>query len=123
MRAHVAAPRAWNLKAGFEKIRKPADYVLTQVKGGAGLIQPVCAFEIGQAPTQCKARVQDSRRIFHATLMTAMATTKVIINSVSMMPKFRASRATNSEVIAAARIERRRSSQAIGSISSYASPT
>jgi hypothetical protein len=37
MRAHVAAPQAWNLKTSFEKLSKPADHALTQVKGGAGL--------------------------------------------------------------------------------------
>src|SRR5260370_9896803 len=45
--------------------------------------------------------------------MTAAPTTKVTVTRVSIIPKFKASRATNSEVIAAARTERRRSSQAM----------
>jgi hypothetical protein len=45
--------------------------------------------------------------------MTATATATAIISNVSMIPKLRASRATNREVMAAARIDRKRKSQAI----------
>jgi Alcohol dehydrogenase GroES-like domain len=45
--------------------------------------------------------------------MAAAPIINVIISKVCMMPKFKASRATNSEVIAAATAERKRKSQAI----------
>jgi hypothetical protein len=63
MRAHVAAPQAWHLKTSFEKLRKPADHALTQVKGGAGLVGTASLFKRGKRMIETTSDVKREFRI------------------------------------------------------------